>query len=75
MFTGTGFPGDFYINYHLYRIIFHVWALGRAVRALLDGEQGDRPSLLTPRRSAPPRGTDTSPRPPVHLEISRRTAP
>jgi len=28
-FTGTGFPGDFYINYHLYRIVFPIWALGR----------------------------------------------
>jgi len=28
-FTGTGFPGDFYINYHLYRIVFPVSALGR----------------------------------------------
>ena len=30
-FTGTGFPGDFYINYHLYRIVFPVSALGRYV--------------------------------------------
>ena len=36
-FTGTGFPGDFYINYHLYRLIFPVTALGRYVRALDDG--------------------------------------
>ncbi|HEY3010784.1 MAG TPA: squalene--hopene cyclase [Micromonosporaceae bacterium] len=28
-YTGTGFPGDFYINYHLYRVIFPVTALGR----------------------------------------------
>ncbi len=28
-FTGTGFPGDFYINYHLYRLNFPVSALGR----------------------------------------------
>ncbi len=28
-FTGTGFPGDFYINYHLYRHVFPVSALGR----------------------------------------------
>ncbi len=28
-FTGTGFPGDFYINYHLYRIVFPLSALGR----------------------------------------------
>ena len=28
-FTGTGFPRDFYINYHLYRLVFPVSALGR----------------------------------------------
>ncbi len=28
-FTGTGFPTDFMINYHLYRDIFPVMALGR----------------------------------------------
>jgi squalene-hopene/tetraprenyl-beta-curcumene cyclase len=28
-FTGTGFPGDFYINYHLYRHVFPLMALGR----------------------------------------------
>jgi squalene-hopene/tetraprenyl-beta-curcumene cyclase len=28
-FTGTGFPGDFYINYHLYRQVFPLNALGR----------------------------------------------
>jgi squalene-hopene/tetraprenyl-beta-curcumene cyclase len=31
-YTGTGFPGDFYINYHLYRLVFPVQALGRYVR-------------------------------------------
>jgi len=30
-FTGTGFPGDFYINYHLYRLVFPISALGRFV--------------------------------------------
>jgi squalene-hopene/tetraprenyl-beta-curcumene cyclase len=30
-YTGTGFPGDFYINYHLYRLVFPVSALGRYV--------------------------------------------
>jgi squalene-hopene/tetraprenyl-beta-curcumene cyclase len=28
-FTGTGFPGDFYLNYHLYRLVFPISALGR----------------------------------------------
>jgi squalene-hopene/tetraprenyl-beta-curcumene cyclase len=30
--TGTGFPGDFYINYHLYRLVFPIMALGRCTR-------------------------------------------
>lgn len=30
-FTGTGFPGDFYIKYHMYRIVFPIMALGRYV--------------------------------------------
>jgi squalene-hopene/tetraprenyl-beta-curcumene cyclase len=32
-FTGTGFPGDFYLNYHLYRDVFPVMALGRILGA------------------------------------------
>jgi squalene-hopene/tetraprenyl-beta-curcumene cyclase len=28
-FTGTGFPRDFYLNYHLYRLVFPLSALGR----------------------------------------------
>jgi squalene-hopene/tetraprenyl-beta-curcumene cyclase len=36
-FTGTGFPGDFYINYHLYRLVFPVMALGRFVRERAHG--------------------------------------
>ena len=31
-FTGTGFPSDFYINYHLYRLVFPLMALGRCTR-------------------------------------------
>jgi squalene-hopene/tetraprenyl-beta-curcumene cyclase len=31
-FTGTGFPRDFYINYHLYRLVFPLMALGRCAR-------------------------------------------
>ena len=30
-YTGTGFPGDVYINYHLYRLAFPISALGRYV--------------------------------------------
>jgi len=33
-FTGTGFPGDFYIRYHLYRHVFPMMALGRHLRSL-----------------------------------------
>jgi squalene-hopene/tetraprenyl-beta-curcumene cyclase len=32
-FTGTGFPWDFSINYHLYRLVFPVSALGRWIAA------------------------------------------
>jgi squalene-hopene/tetraprenyl-beta-curcumene cyclase len=28
-YTGTGFPGHFYINYHLYRLVFPIMALAR----------------------------------------------
>jgi squalene-hopene/tetraprenyl-beta-curcumene cyclase len=35
-FTGTGFPCDFYLNYHLYRLAFPVSALGRYVRGSHD---------------------------------------
>ena len=31
--TGTGFPGDFYINYHLYRHVFPLMALATVTRA------------------------------------------
>jgi squalene-hopene/tetraprenyl-beta-curcumene cyclase len=40
-YTGTGFPGDFYINYHLYRLVFPVQALGRFVH-------GNHPRWGTP---------------------------
>ncbi|MGH3279997.1 MAG: squalene--hopene cyclase [Trebonia sp.] len=35
-FTGTGFPRDFYLNYHLYRLAFPISALGRYVRGTPD---------------------------------------
>jgi squalene-hopene/tetraprenyl-beta-curcumene cyclase len=31
-FTGTGFPSDFYLKYHLYRLVFPLMALGRCSR-------------------------------------------
>ncbi|GGL12932.1 squalene-hopene cyclase [Sphaerisporangium melleum] len=37
-YTGTGFPGDFNINYHLYRLVFPITALGRYLHA----HRGDR---------------------------------
>jgi squalene-hopene/tetraprenyl-beta-curcumene cyclase len=39
-FTGTGFPGDFYINYHLYRLVFPVMALGRYLHSPLGNNRG-----------------------------------
>ena len=36
-FTGTGFPRDFMLKYHLYRNYWPLWALGR-YRRLLDGK-------------------------------------
>jgi squalene-hopene/tetraprenyl-beta-curcumene cyclase len=39
-YTGTGFPGDFYINYHLYRLVFPLQALGRFVNG--DGRRTAR---------------------------------
>jgi squalene-hopene/tetraprenyl-beta-curcumene cyclase len=40
-YTGTGFPGDFIINYHLYRLSFPLAALGRwAARLRAAGDGG-----------------------------------
>ncbi len=38
-FTGTGFPGDFYIKYHLYRNYWPLMALGRYRSALAGRSQ------------------------------------
>jgi squalene-hopene/tetraprenyl-beta-curcumene cyclase len=37
-YTGTGFPSDYYINYHLYRLVFPVMALGRIAASAGAGE-------------------------------------
>ena len=77
-FTGTGFPGDFYINYHLYRLVFPIMALGRYVDPLADpgapngaAEPRRRAlSAVTPQaeehkaRPRPPRPRPPRPRPP-----------
>jgi len=39
-FTGTGFPLDFMINYHMYRDLFPVMALSRYRRALHSSSEG-----------------------------------
>jgi squalene-hopene/tetraprenyl-beta-curcumene cyclase len=36
LYTGTGFPGDFYINYEMYRVVFPISALGRYLTAVGD---------------------------------------
>jgi squalene-hopene/tetraprenyl-beta-curcumene cyclase len=46
-FTGTGFPRDFYLNYHLYRLVFPVSALGRYLSS---------PASSSPASSSPAPG-------------------
>jgi squalene-hopene/tetraprenyl-beta-curcumene cyclase len=43
-FTGTGFPRDFMLNYHLYRNYWPLWALGR-YRRLCEGRAIHLPGL------------------------------
>jgi squalene-hopene/tetraprenyl-beta-curcumene cyclase len=45
-YTGTGFPGDFYINYHLYRHVFPTAALAASEAAGLLGAAGARDTQL-----------------------------
>ena len=47
-YTGTGFPGDFYINYHLYRHVFPLLALG------LDAQITPKETTLQPTASLAP---------------------
>jgi squalene-hopene/tetraprenyl-beta-curcumene cyclase len=44
-YTGTGFPSDYYINYHLYRLTFPIMALGRCLSSddQWDGAAGAPP--------------------------------
>jgi squalene-hopene/tetraprenyl-beta-curcumene cyclase len=41
-YTGTGFPSDYYINYHLYRLTFPIAALGRCLGMAGAGEGSSR---------------------------------
>src|SRR5205823_6622744 len=43
-FTGTGFPRDFYLNYHLYRLVFPVSALGRYLSSRAPGDGSFSPA-------------------------------
>jgi squalene-hopene/tetraprenyl-beta-curcumene cyclase len=40
-YTGTGFPSDYYINYHLYRLSFPIMALGRCLADAPQDAAGD----------------------------------
>jgi squalene-hopene/tetraprenyl-beta-curcumene cyclase len=47
-YTGTGFPSDYYINYHLYRLTFPIMALGRCLaRDASDDEAGGNGVVAT----------------------------
>jgi squalene-hopene/tetraprenyl-beta-curcumene cyclase len=49
-YTGTGFPSDYYINYHLYRLTFPIMALGRCLGDAPDAGVGVRARLFGRRR-------------------------
>jgi squalene-hopene/tetraprenyl-beta-curcumene cyclase len=54
-YTGTGFPSDYYINYHLYRLAFPVMALGRCLAAGARGTH--RPQDPTGQQERVPEGS------------------
>jgi squalene-hopene/tetraprenyl-beta-curcumene cyclase len=49
-YTGTGFPSDYYINYHLYRLTFPIMALGRCLTDADHGAVGVRRGRILGRR-------------------------
>jgi squalene-hopene/tetraprenyl-beta-curcumene cyclase len=53
-FTGTGFPGVFYLKYHLYRNYFPLYALSR-YRNLLEGAKEFHAFEIRPERDNSPR--------------------
>jgi squalene-hopene/tetraprenyl-beta-curcumene cyclase len=48
-YTGTGFPSDYYINYHLYRLTFPLMALGRCAEAMAGAELDDAGGVVSER--------------------------
>jgi squalene-hopene/tetraprenyl-beta-curcumene cyclase len=60
-YTGTGFPGDFYLNYHLYRLVFPVSALGRYLSSPAPGDG----SAAAPPFPAPGDGSAVTPPSPM----------
>jgi len=46
-YTGTGFPSDYYINYHYYRLTFPIMALGRCLSAA--ARESEQAAVAAPR--------------------------
>jgi squalene-hopene/tetraprenyl-beta-curcumene cyclase len=56
-YTGTGFPSDYYINYHLYRLTFPIMALGRCLGVVsADGAGAPGDAASADRNGALPDG-------------------
>ena len=60
-YTGTGFPSDYYINYHLYRLTFPVMALGRCLAARRPGGGTSAARAPSDRSDAHSRRADRRP--------------
>ncbi|HEU4947646.1 MAG TPA: squalene--hopene cyclase [Kribbella sp.] len=58
LYTGTGFPGAFYINYHMYRLVFPISALGRYLRG--GHHERDREHAVAHRAGSAARTPDQS---------------
>jgi len=51
-YTGTGFPSDYYINYHLYRLTFPIMALGRCLAGAEEGSDAAAAAPAVPGEDA-----------------------
>jgi squalene-hopene/tetraprenyl-beta-curcumene cyclase len=49
-YTGTGFPSDYYINYHLYRVTFPIMALGRCLAMVAAEDNAGEPVRVSESR-------------------------